>query len=115
MQRRRRRVDNSARHFALDFSRRGPSVTVAVRGEVDQVTSAVLRALLLDVVEGQGNLSVALDVSEMTFFDSSGLAMLLDMHRRAVERGGSFMLHNPRPSTIRVFQLVGLSGILTIA
>ena len=101
--------------FALDFSRQGRAVTVAVRGEVDGASTAVLSGLLLDIVEGQGNLSVALDLSEMTFIDSSGLSMLLDMHRRAVERGGTFVLHNPRPSTARVFEIAGLTRILTIA
>ncbi len=108
-------MDRAARSFALDFSRRGRSVTVTVRGDVDVASCTVLRGLLLDVVEGQGNLSVALDLSEMTFIDSAGLSLLLDMHRLAVERGGSFVLHNARPATAKVFEIVGLDGILTIA
>ena len=101
--------------FALDFSRHGRSVTVAVSGEVDGSSSAVLRGLLLDIVDGQGNLSVALDLSEMTFIDSAGLSLLLEMHGRAVERGGTFVLRNPRPSTARCLEIAGMSGILTIA
>ncbi|HEX2048936.1 MAG TPA: STAS domain-containing protein [Acidimicrobiales bacterium] len=108
-------MDNGADRFSLGFARRGRSVTVAVHGEVDGSSIAILRGLLLDVVEGQGNLSVDLDLSDMTFIDSAGLTMLLDMHRRALERGGSFVLHNPRPSTVKVFEMVGLSRILTIA
>lgn len=108
-------MDSGTSRFSLDFSRRGRAVSVAVRGEVDRDSTAVLRALLLDVVEGQGNLSVALDLSEMTFIDSAGLSLLLEMHGRAVERGGSFVLHNPRPAAARVFEIVGLSQILSIA
>ncbi|HEV3497871.1 MAG TPA: STAS domain-containing protein [Actinomycetes bacterium] len=108
-------MDSEPRAFSLDFARKGRSVTVAVHGEVDGPATAVLAGLLLDVVEGQGNLSVDLDLSDMTFIGSAGLAMLLDMHRRAVERGGTFVLHNPRPSTVRVFDIVGLGQILTIA
>ncbi len=103
------------RALSLDFARRGRAVTVTVHGEVDGASTAVLRGLLLDVVEGQGNLSVAVDLGDMTFIDSTGLSMLLDVHRRAVERGGTFVLHNPRPSTAKVFEIVGLSRILTIA
>lgn len=106
---------SNPRAFSLDFARKGRSVTVAVHGEVDGPSTAVLRGLLLDIVEGQGNLSVHLDLSDMTFIDSAGLTMLLDMHRRALERGGTFVLHNPRPSTARAFEIVGLNGILTIA
>ena len=106
-------MHSGARPFALDFSRRGRSVTVAVRGDVDGASSPVLRGLLLDIVDGQGNLSVALDLSEMTFIDSAGLALLLEMHGRAVERGGTFVLRNPRPSTTKVFEMVGLAGMLS--
>lgn len=108
-------MPSEPRAFSLDFARKGRSVTVAVHGEVDGPSSAVLRGLLLDVVDGQGNLSVDLDLSDMTFIDSAGLTMLLDMHRRAVERGGSFVLHNPRPSMVKLFEIVGLSRILMIA
>lgn len=103
------------RAFSLEFARKGRSVTVTVHGEVDGPASAVLGGLLLDVVQGQGNLCVDLDLSDMTFIDSSGLSMLLDIHRLAVERGGTFVLHSPRPSTVRVFDIVGLSRILTIS
>ena len=103
------------RPFSFEFSRNGRAVTVTVRGEVDRQSSDVLRRLLLDVVEGQGNLSVALDLSEMTFIDSSGLSMLLEIHGRAVERGGSFMLQNPRPATSRIFEIVGLNRLVESA
>ena len=101
--------------FALDFSRRGRDVTVAVRGEVDGVSTGILRTLLLDVVDGQGNLSVTVDLSGMTFIGSAGLGVFLEMHRLAVERGGSFVLRNPRPSAAKVFEIVGLREILSIA
>ncbi len=75
----------------------------------------MLRALLLDVVEGQGNLSVGLDLTDMTFIDSAGLSLLLEIHNRAARRGGSFVLHNPRPSAAKVFEIVGLNRIVPIA
>lgn len=107
--------DSAPSSFSLHFSRSGRDVTVAVRGEIDRLATTTLRALLLDVVDGQGNLSVALDLSDMTFIDSSGLAVLLELHGRAVDRGGTFVLQNPRPSTARVFEIVGLNRIVPIA
>ena len=88
---------------------------MAVHGEVDPHSARILRALLLDVVEGQGNLSVTLDMSDVTFIDSAGLTVLLELHGRAVERGGRFVLHNARPSTARMFEITGLNQILRLA
>jgi anti-anti-sigma factor len=50
----------------------------------------------------------------MTFIDSSGLSVLVEMHLRAQERGGTFVLHNPRPSAAKIFEIVGLNSVLTI-
>ncbi|HTJ75409.1 MAG TPA: STAS domain-containing protein, partial [Acidimicrobiales bacterium] len=73
--------------FSVTFTRAGRAVTVAVSGDVDGDTAPVLRDRLVDVLEGQGNRSVSVDLSGMTFIDSSGLSVLVDMHRRAAERG----------------------------
>ena len=108
-------MDNEGRSFTVGFSRRGRHVTVAVSGEVDRQSSGVLRTLLLDVVDGQGNLSVALDVSGMTSIDSAGLALLLEMHGRAVQRGGSFVLHNVPPAGARSMEAAGLRCIVASA
>lgn len=90
-------------------------MTVAIGGEVDRADVTMLRGVLLDLVDGQGNLSVVLDLSELTFIDSAGLALLLEMHGRAVERGGTIAVRNVRPSTARTFEVVGLHHILTIS
>jgi anti-anti-sigma factor len=101
--------------FSVTFTRAGRAVTVAVSGDVDGDTAPVLRDRLVDVLEGQGNRSVSVDLSGMTFIDSSGLSVLVDMHRRAAERGADFVLRNARATTMRVFDIVGMSEILTIA
>jgi anti-sigma B factor antagonist len=85
-----------------------------VIGEVDGQTAPFLRDRLLDVIDGQGNLAVALDLSAMTFIDSAGLSALVDLDGRARQRGAAFALHNPRPTTARVFEIAGLNQILTI-
>jgi anti-sigma B factor antagonist len=86
-----------------------------VTGELDGQTAPFLRESLIDVIDGQGNRSVALDLSGMTFIDSAGLTMLVEIHERARERGAVFVLHSPRPPTVKVFEIVGLSRMLTIS
>ena len=62
------------------------SAVVSVRGDVDLVSAVHLR----EVMEQANGLSskLVVDVAEMTFIDSSGLAALVHAHRRAVDEGG---------------------------
>ena len=99
--------------FSVTFSRAGRGVDVAVSGDVDGDTAPFLRDRLVDVLEGQGNRSVSVDLSGMTFIDSSGLSVLFEMHRRAADRGADFVLCNARATTMRLFDIVGMSEILT--
>jgi anti-anti-sigma factor len=101
--------------LSVTFSRAGRNVSVAVTGEVDGGTAPFLRDRLVDVLEDQGNRSVSVDLGGMTFIDSSGLAVLLDLHRRAAERGADLVLRNARATTMHVFDIVGMAQLLTVA
>ena len=98
--------------LSVTFSRAGRNVSVAVSGEVDGGTAPILRDRLVDVLEGQGNRSVSVDLAGMTFIDSSGLAVLFEMHRRAAARGADFVLCNAGATTMHVFDIVGMGQLL---
>jgi anti-anti-sigma factor len=99
----------------MRFARADDHVIVHVHGEVDGQTAPLLRERLRDLIENQGNLRVAVNLGDMTFIDSVGLSVLLDMHTAAAARGGTFLLESPAPRTTRVFQMVGLDRVLVIA
>ena len=98
--------------FSLGFHRRGESVVVAVHGDLDGATAPRLAARLHDVTVGQGNLSVVVDVGEMTFIDSQGLHVLVDAWRQARARGGRLRIERASGSTARVLQITGLDRLL---
>jgi anti-sigma B factor antagonist len=100
--------------LSLSSTRTPGRVTVGVSGEVDACTCGRLRQHLIDVIDAQGDLPVDLDLGNMTFIDSSGLSVLVEMHLRAQDQGGTFVLHNPRPSAAKIFEIVGLNSVLTI-
>jgi stage II sporulation protein AA (anti-sigma F factor antagonist) len=80
---------------------------ITVRGDVDLATTA---DLLLRVVRLAGPACgpIALDLSQVTFIDSSGLRTLiwLGHHVRAI--GGSVRVAAASPPVARLFELVGL-------
>src|SRR4051794_849932 len=74
---------SAVRGFSLTVGQLAPDVVcVGLSGELD-----ISRALLLDqelrAVEGTGPATIVIDLSELDFVDSSGLARLIAARRRA--------------------------------
>lgn len=69
----------------------GPHVVVKVFGELDLFTAPELRTFLIDTLQWRG-CHIVLDCSDLGFADSSGLAVLVGVQRRARRAGGSLRL-----------------------
>lgn len=100
--------------FSVHFSRDDSQVVVRLAGELDAATAPYLQEALAGVVDDQGNLSVRVDLGDVTFIDSTGLSVLVRTWERLRLKGGELALTNPRPSTLKVFHVVGLSSIFNI-
>lgn len=57
---------------------------------------------------------LVLDVTEVTFIDSSILGALVRINRAAKERGASFSLRHPPRVVARLLQLSGLEGEIEV-
>ena len=100
---------------ALRYSvRREPEVAVIeVMGELDLATVDELREVALDIfATGQPNL--ALDLSGVTFLDSTGIGVIVDIANHGRERNGAFTLLNPSPPALRVIELTGIDRHLEV-
>ena len=100
--------------FSIGFRRAGGTVVVDVAGEVDLHTAPVLRDRLLDVIAGQGNRFVAIDLGAVGFMDSTGIQVLVQALRRVRERGGDLQLARVPRCARRVLDISGLSQVFTI-
>ncbi|HEX6418479.1 MAG TPA: STAS domain-containing protein [Acidimicrobiales bacterium] len=88
-------------------------VVVAVRGEIDLSTREPFgRAVRQATTAGAGR--VVIDMAEITFMDSSGLAVLAEAHRALGEAPGAIVLRRVRPAVRSVLTLSGLDGLLSI-
>jgi anti-sigma B factor antagonist len=97
----------------IDVSVEGSQALVSVRGEIDLATQAELRAVLSDlVVSGQIDLSV--DLSGVSFIDSTGLGALIGARRRVHAFNGSLRLLSPSDPVMKVFTVTGLNRVFDI-
>ena len=91
----------------------GSWTVVNVQGELDLSTSAALRAA---VEEAAGDTAprVAVDLSGVTFMDSSSLGVLVACLKEVQERGGELRLVGVSGSPAKVIALTGLDAAFTI-
>lgn len=89
------------------LGRIGPLSEVVVRGEVDIATTPAFEAAVATALEaGADELSV--DLGEVTFLGSSGLAGLLKAQRLMREAGGRLVLREPSEAVRDLLQMTRL-------
>jgi len=86
---------------------------VAVRGEIDLSSAPELRSSLLKQAS-EGRTMLVIDLSGVTFIDSTGLSVLLSGMKRLREAGGDLLLVIADPQILRVFEITGLTGLFRI-
>lgn len=74
---------------AIQVTRSLGSVLVSVRGDLDLPTSIRLGAALGDLIDGQGNLSVGVDLGRVGFVDPRALGIFAAAAKLAAHRGGT--------------------------
>ena len=87
--------------------------TLVVRGELDLATVDGLRHQL-DAVIAESHSPAYVDLSGVTFFDSSSITVLVDAHRSAPAHGSELVIVSPSPVCRRVFDILGLGDVLDI-
>ena len=94
------------------MSSEGSAEIVAVTGDVDLATVDVLRARLTSALE-RGN-KVVLDLREVSFMDTQGLAAVIEAERSSSASGTPFVVVRAPATVHRLFEMIGLSDRLTI-
>lgn len=90
----------------------GGTVRVVAAGEVDMSTAGVLRQALDAALDGGASM-VVVDLADVAFLDSTGIAALLYGRSRAVERRAALGVANPRPQVRRVLEITGVLELLS--
>ncbi len=88
------------------------NLVVELGGEIDLDRAPELRNLLLDCV-GRGR-DVLVDLSKVTYIDSSGIASLVEALQNAGKAGTRFALVAVSAEALRVFELARLDKVFAI-
>lgn len=88
------------------------AVVVAFEGDVDLESSRRAREVLLECVGRKR--AVLVDLSQVTYIDSSGVAALVESFQSARKGGTTFALAAVSDATLKVLQLARLDKVFTI-
>jgi anti-sigma B factor antagonist len=90
----------------------GKALIVSLGGDVDLESSPRARSVLLECVSQKR--SVLVDMSDIHYIDSSGVASLVESFQSARKAGGRFALVAVSEAALRVLQLARLDKVFQI-
>jgi anti-sigma B factor antagonist len=91
----------------------GDRTVVSVGGEVDAYTAPTLETALGEVIPTR-SVNVVVDLSDVTFLDSTGLGVLVSGLNRTEAHGGSYALVVTNHRVLRIFELSSLTQLFQL-
>jgi anti-sigma B factor antagonist len=86
---------------------------VVLDGEIDAHTAPQLAEHLASFPTGFAD-GLVIDMAAVTFMDSSGLRILIDLNGRAAGAGVEMILRSPSRAVARVIEISGVGSVLSV-
>jgi anti-sigma B factor antagonist len=95
------------------LGRDGAAETLYVSGELDIATAPALEHTVDRTLDGQGG-EFHLDVSALTFVDSTGARALLRVHNKFESIGRRLVILSPTRPVSRVLRIMGFDQVMDV-
>jgi anti-sigma B factor antagonist len=99
--------------FGISEERRDGSSVVSPWGEVDVATAPALRDRLEQVIESDQG-PVVVDLTAVTFIDSTGLGVLIGARKQCDDNGRALRVVMSEPRILKVFEITGLTEFFDV-
>jgi len=93
--------------------KRGEVKIIGLRGRLDAVTSPSVEKRLLDLV-AQGEVRIALDLSELIYISSIGLRVLMVVAKQVQTGGGRLAIAALNDSVDEIFKIAGFTQVFSV-
>ena len=100
--------------FRISSGEDGAASTLHVAGEIDLAVADDLRQAGLSCLDSNDP-GLRIDLSDVTFIDSTGLGALVSLRTVAREHGKTLHLVNVPPEVRRMLELTGLTDTFRVA
>jgi anti-anti-sigma factor len=85
-----------------------------VHGPLAADTAPELHDRLVDLVDGQGNRRLVLELRDMTSIDRAGIAVMVDALKRLQRNAGTLVLSGPTAETLKALDAAGVAKAFAI-
>jgi anti-sigma B factor antagonist len=102
-----------AEFSTADAPRPDGSVLLTITGELDIATVPVVRERLTALTDG-GARRIVVDLRDVSFMDSTGLAAFIHAKMRLGDRGHMTLVMEPDSYARLIFEVAGLVGVLEV-
>jgi anti-sigma B factor antagonist len=89
------------------------TTVIAVEGEIHVSTAPEFSGVLAAALQA-GRIALVLDLTYVSFIDSTGLSVLLNALRRITRAGGALALVCSNPTVLRLFEITKLDSTFAI-
>jgi anti-sigma B factor antagonist len=100
-------------NLSVTVSSTGSQSVLAVRGDVDVHSASQLQDRLLQVIAA-GQRSVVVDLTGLSFLDSTGLGVLVTARNEAERAGAALRLVCTSDRMLKLFRITGLDAVFEI-
>ena len=97
-----------------DYKIENNSATVYLRGELDHHTVKKMMDIIDKVAELYIPKKLTLDFTDLTFMDSSGIALILKSLRRMDMLNGKLIIKNIKKQPAKVINAAGIARLVSI-
>ena len=101
--------------MSVEIRAHGETVTAYLSGELDHHTARAMREAIDNAVELNMPSRLVLNFKNISFMDSSGIAVLLRAYKSAGRQGGTVTVVNVPEQAGRVLRTAGLQKLLRFA
>jgi anti-sigma B factor antagonist len=99
--------------FGIETSRSNGTAVVVVRGEVDLYTAPQVWETIDAAMAGSPD-ELVIDLSDVTFLDSSGLSVLVRAHKRLRPVQGTVVVRGAADQVYMALEMTKLTKVLTV-
>lgn len=97
--------------LSASVERQSDAIIVHVRGELDIVSAPVLRQVFIEVLSETPAAHLIVDLSDVSFIDSTGIGVIVGAYKRVRTKGGRF---NAVVTTTEVRRALTMTGLMRI-
>ncbi len=98
----------------VDICKNGSGAQVRLAGSMYVEDSAPVREQLIGLLE-EGLVHLTVDLSDLDYLDSSGLGVLISIHKRCLQKGGKMVVTGLRGMVEELFRLTRLDLVFNVS